>query len=177
MTPFWSNPDGTATIYHGDCRKVVDRIATNIDAVVTDPPYGINATDMTLGTGKREFVRGEWDQKRPDIKPLLKLAPFLVVWGGNYFSDVLPPTNDWLIWHKKNDGLSFSECEMAWSNIGKQTRLISHHWSGENKTAPNTKTDRSNVLVYWTAAGFGGNCPRPVHGEWNYRGGLCSSWG
>ena len=110
------------------------------DALVTDPPYGINANKQTLGTGKKTFERGgNWDAQKPDIVPLLTYCKTQVIWGGNYFADVLPPTNDWLCWHKKNDGLSFSEFELAWSNLGKNCRLLSHHWGGENKLHPTMK--------------------------------------
>lgn len=104
------------------------------DMVMTDPPYGINAEKMTMGTGKRDFHRGEdWDGERPDISLAFALAPLVCIWGGNYFADKLPVTNDWLIWHKKNDGLSFSECELAWTNFGINCRHISHHWGNEKK--------------------------------------------
>ena len=104
------------------------------DMVMTDPPYGINAEKMTMGTGKRDFHRGEdWDNERPDISMCFELAPLVCIWGGNYFADKLPITNDWLIWHKKNDGLSFSECELAWTNFGINCRHISHHWGKEKK--------------------------------------------
>ena len=104
------------------------------DMVMTDPPYGINAEKMTMGTGKRDFHRGEdWDNERPDISMCFEIAPLVCIWGGNYFADKLPVTNDWLIWHKKNDGLSFSECELAWTNFGINCRHISHHWGKEKK--------------------------------------------
>ena len=104
------------------------------DMVMTDPPYGINAEKMTMGTGKRDFHRGkDWDSERPDISIAFDIAPIVCIWGGNYFADKLPVTNDWLIWHKKNDGLSFSECEMAWTNFGVNCRHISHHWGKEKK--------------------------------------------
>ena len=104
------------------------------DMVMTDPPYGINAEKMTMGTGKRDFHRGkDWDCERPDISIAFDIAPLVCIWGGNYFADKLPVTNDWLIWHKKNDGLSFSECEMAWTNFGVNCRHISHHWGKEKK--------------------------------------------
>lgn len=122
---------GDAVLYLGDCRDVLPMIG-KVDAVVTDPPYGINANKQTLGKGKKEFHRGEsWDNEAPDVTGLIELAPLLCIWGGNYFSDQLPVSNDWLVWHKVNDGRSFSECELAWTNFGKQTRHISHHWSGE----------------------------------------------
>ena len=104
------------------------------DMVMTDPPYGINAEKMTMGTGKGNFYRGEdWDNERPDISMCFDIAPLVCIWGGNYFADKLPVTNDWLIWHKKNDGLSFSECELAWTNFGINCRHISHHWGNEKK--------------------------------------------
>lgn len=104
------------------------------DMVMTDPPYGINAEKMTMGMGKHDFHRGkDWDRERPDISIVFDIAPLVCIWGGNYYTDKLPITNDWLIWHKKNDGLSFSECEMAWSNFGVNCRHISHHWGNEKK--------------------------------------------
>jgi DNA modification methylase len=102
--------------------------------VMTDPPYGINAEKMTMGSGAKEFYRGkDWDSERPDISIAFTLADNICIWGGNYFTDVLPISNDWLVWHKKNDGLSFSECELAWTNFGRNVRHISHHWGNEKK--------------------------------------------
>jgi len=108
--------------------------------ILTDPPYGINANKQTLGTGKKQFHRGEnWDEEVPNFFYLLSIYETAIIWGGNYFADKLPVTNDWLCWHKKNDGLSFSEFELAWSNVGKNCRLFSHHWGGENKLHPTMK--------------------------------------
>lgn len=115
---------------------VIDRLmnGAKADMVMTDPPYGINAEKMTMGSGAKEFYRGkDWDSERPDISMAFTLADNVCIWGGNYFTDVLPISNDWLIWHKKNDGLSFSECELAWSNFGRNVRHISHHWGNEKK--------------------------------------------
>ena len=103
------------------------------DMVFTDPPYGIDADKMTMGSGKKDFHRGEWDSEVPKISWLLDQAQYVCIWGGNYFVDQLPITNDWLCWHKKNDGLSFSEFELAWTNYGKNCRHLSHHWGGEKK--------------------------------------------
>ena len=130
---------GNATLYLGDCREILPTLP-KVDAVITDPPYGIGANKQSLGSGKKQFERGgDWDAKPPEITDWLKVGVKVCFWGGNYFSDQLAPSNDWLIWHKVNDGLSFSECEMAWTNFGKQTRHISHHWSGEEKVHPTMK--------------------------------------
>lgn len=114
--------------------ETIARFKTQFDAVITDPPYGIGANKQTMGAGKKNFHRGDgWDKEAPDITFLLAYAPTQIIWGGNYFTDALPPTNDWLCWHKKNDGRSFSEFELAWTNLGKQARLLAHHWGGEEK--------------------------------------------
>lgn len=131
---------GNATLYLGDCRAILPTLP-KVDAVVTDPPYGIGATTQTLGKGKKEFHRGEWDKERPDIRWIPTHAAWWCVWGGNYFADQLPITNDILVWHKLNDGRSFSECEFAWTNSGKQSRIKQHHWSGEEKEHPTQKPD------------------------------------
>jgi site-specific DNA-methyltransferase (adenine-specific)/modification methylase len=137
---------GSATLYLGDCRDILPTLP-KVDAVITDPPYGIKANRQTLGKGKKEFDRGgNWDDSAPDLA-LCMIAPLLCFWGGNYFADQLPVTNDWLIWHKVNDGRSFSECEMAWTNFGCQTRHLSHHWAGEEKEHP---TQKPLAVMLWT---------------------------
>lgn len=99
-------------------RQDVDKLinGAKIDMVMTDPPYGISAEKMTMGSGKKGFYRGkDWDESRPNISVVFDLAPLVCVWGGNYFADKLPVTNDWLIWHKKMMGC----------------RLVSASWRGQ----------------------------------------------
>jgi DNA modification methylase len=119
----------------------VERVINGLEVnLITDPPYGINANNQTLGSGKKQFHRGgNWDIEVPEFYYILALVDKAIVWGGNYFANKLPINNDWLCWHKKNDGLSFSEFELAWSNIGKNCRILSHHWSAETKIHPTMK--------------------------------------
>jgi DNA modification methylase len=115
------------------------RFNKEFEFVVTDPPYGISAEKMVLGSGSKDFHRGEWDSFKPDLKWILEESKTVIIWGGNYFANSLPETNHWLCWDKKNPNLSFSEFELAWTNLGKQCRIFSHHWSGENKKHPTMK--------------------------------------
>jgi site-specific DNA-methyltransferase (adenine-specific) len=133
------------TLYQGDCMEILPGLPT-VDAVVTDPPYGIDATRMTLGSGRKDFHRGEWDKQRPTIHPIIDKGRYACIWGGNYFSDSLSPTNNWLVWHKLNDGLSFSECELAWTNYAPNVRHLSHHWGGEKKGHP---TQKPEAVMKW----------------------------
>ena len=108
--------------------------------LLTDPPYGINANNQTLGKGKKQFYRGDsWDLEVPDFVYVLQFTDKAIVWGGNYFADKLDANNDWLCWHKKNNNRSFSEFELAWTNLGNNCRHISHHWGGEKKLHPTMK--------------------------------------
>ena len=108
--------------------------------LLTDPPYGINANKQTLGKGKKQFHRGEnWDNEIPDFYYILQLVEKAIIWGGNYFANKLEVNNDWLCWHKKNDGRSYSEFELAWTNLGQNCRMLSHHWGGEIKEHPTMK--------------------------------------
>lgn len=126
---------GKHRVMCGDSTTDLDTLldGAKIDLVHTDPPYGIDADKMTMGSGAKQFHRGKWDSAAPDVTYLLELADKVCIWGGNYFTDKLPINNDWLCWHKKNDNLSFSEFELAWTNYGKNTRHISHHWGAEKK--------------------------------------------
>lgn len=138
---------GDAELWWGDCREVLP-LLPQVDAVITDPPYGIKANKMTLGKGQKKFFRGgDWDNNAPDLSICVSAGRLLCFWGGNYFSDQLPVTNDWLIWYKMLNGVSFSECEMAWTNFGSQTRHLSHHWSGEIKSHPTQKPLR---VMLWS---------------------------
>lgn len=142
---------GNATLYLGDCREILPTLP-KVDAVITDPPYGIGANKQTLGKGKKQFDRGgDWDDAAPDIRWISGHARWYCVWGGNYFADQLPVTNDILVWHKLNDGRSFSECEFAWTNSGRQSRIKSHHWSGEEKEHP---TQKPLPVMAWCMAIF-----------------------
>lgn len=117
--------------------KLIDGDSVNL---LTDPPYGIGANKQTLGIGKKQFHRGEsWDDEVPDFIYILALAERAIIWGGNYFTDKLEPSNDWLCWHKKNDNRSYSEFELAWTNLGNNCRHLSHHWGNETKQHPTMK--------------------------------------
>jgi hypothetical protein len=55
--------------------------------------------------------------------------PAVVMWGGNYYADRLPPSRCWLVWDKENTG-TFADAELAWTNQDAITRLLRHQWSG-----------------------------------------------
>jgi site-specific DNA-methyltransferase (adenine-specific) len=132
---------GSARLACGDCRDILPTLG-KVDAVVTDPPYGIGYVPRDTSKEKRGGNGTAYgcvglleDQAAGDIRFLLDF-PFAIVWGGNYFADQLPPVASWLIWDKKGGNpqfhgqLTFADCEIAWCSDGKPARIFQHIWSG-----------------------------------------------
>jgi DNA modification methylase len=119
---------GDATLYLGDCRDILPTLP-KVDAVITDPPYGINKDGQARTTGghggrKAYDFRG-WDAERPAeelFAQMLALAPVQVIWGGNYFADLLPATGKWLVWDK-GQRINQSDGELAYTSLPGALRI------------------------------------------------------
>ncbi len=120
---------GNAVLHLGDCRDILPTLP-KVDAVVTDPPYGLG--DKWQGGGGSAktswaFDPSEaraWDGDTVDaVLDLPSLAPEVVIWGGNYYA--LPPKRCWLIWDKKQpDTFTTGQAELAWTNLDRPTRVF-----------------------------------------------------
>jgi DNA modification methylase len=118
---------GNATLYLGDCREVLPTLG-KVDAVVTDPPYGIGMDGGKVG--RAEYEQFDWDAGTAEEAVTLArgASRFQIIFGGNYYA--LPPSGHWLLWDKQNDPTTFADFEMAWTNLGKSSRMVRHLWSG-----------------------------------------------
>jgi site-specific DNA-methyltransferase (adenine-specific) len=122
----------TSTVYLQDCMEFMAGCRDKqYELAIVDPPYGINAGKMTMGSGKHKFSKDkDWDSAIPSEKyftELFRVSENQIVWGGNYFTEFLPPTPHWLLWDKKNPNLSFAEGELAWVKNGKNLRIYQHY--------------------------------------------------
>lgn len=124
----------TVQLFCGDCLEIMPTLG-KVDAVVTDPPYGIGENDKKVASrGKlakpKNYGEFNWDNKpaSPEIINLCQeIAANCIIWGGNYF--ILPPSSCWLVWDKLNSG-NFADCELAWTNLKKAVRIKRHMWNG-----------------------------------------------
>lgn len=118
---------GDATLYLGDCLEILPGLG-RVDAVVTDPPYGIGMDGGKVG--KAEYEKFDWDSVTADeaVELARSISRYQVIFGGNYYA--LPPSGHWLVWDKQNDPTTFADFEMAWTNLGKTSRMVRHLWSG-----------------------------------------------
>lgn len=125
---------GSATLYRADCLAVLPTLR-GIDAIVTDPPYGINENSKKVASREKlaepkNYGEFEWDtQPASDwhIAAIRQSSDHQIIFGGNFMK--LPPASCWLIWDKENSG-DFADAEMAWTNLPKATRLIRYMWNG-----------------------------------------------
>ena len=145
---------GDATLYHADCRDIMPTLP-KVDAVITDPPYGIGAAKGKAHSSIRDSDAWEaqaWDNSRPDDEVfalILAAAPRLAIWGGNYFADLLPASGGWLCWRKPQaeTGFSLADVELCWTNMAFAARI---------KTLPRRDgnqhpTQKPVALMEWTA--------------------------
>ena len=146
---------GDATLYLGDCREILPTLG-KVDAVVTDPPYGIDygrkgSFQASHGWSQwREKV--EWDVDRPakeifDI--ILASSREQIIWGGNYFSDYFPPSMQWLIWDKGQRDFSLADFEMAWSSQQKAARIFSYPRAKALQDGKEHPTQKPLELMKW----------------------------
>jgi DNA modification methylase len=141
---------GPCTLYLGDCMEILPELDW-ADAIVTDPPYGINAGKMNMGFSRASRLqKSDWDKNPADLAPLLKMEKPTIVWGGNYFA--LPVKKGWLVWDKGNGfkGRSFSECELAWTNlpINSKTYLYAPLEKGDYKEKEHP-TQKPLAVMNW----------------------------
>ena len=115
---------GRAVLVQADCRDVLP-VLPKVDAVVTDPPYGIGITKSNRIAVSRGMGGKSWDDETPTtdfIASLIAHAPHSIIWGGNYFR--LPETRCVLVWDKQNDDRDFADIELAWTNINAVARIF-----------------------------------------------------
>ena len=144
---------GDAVLYLGDCMDVLPTLP-KVDAVITDPPYGINA-EKAGGRGVggwTEFDVCGWDKARPHKKvfdAFLHKGEIVIVWGGNYFTDYLPPSMGWLSWDKGQDGFSLADFELAWTNRNKAARRINYARALALRDVKEHPTQKPIAVMKW----------------------------
>ena len=86
---------GDCRLLLGDCLSIMPTLG-KVDAVVTDPPYGIGAAKKGAQSSIRDnpkWKAATWDNERPRkqvFDKILAESGDQIIWGGNYFSDYLP---------------------------------------------------------------------------------------
>ena len=120
-----------------DVHALVDGAQVNL--VLADPPYGINIVNRRtgqLGSKGRVYVPvigdTNGDMFRECYRHLRLLCNGIIVWGGQNFTDILPPSCGWLFWDKERNSpsLTFGDGELAWTSCSTRIRKYTQKWNG-----------------------------------------------
>ena len=120
--------------------NVIDRLMDGVKAelLLTDPPYGIDVVQNKQVGGEKIAKCNQYsaiigddttDTARANYDVALTCTENQIIFGGNYFTDFLPPSRCWIVWDKQNTG-NFADAELAWTSFDKGVRLYHFLWNG-----------------------------------------------
>jgi DNA modification methylase len=111
-----------------------------VGLLLTDPPYGINVVKgESLGQGlgidyqvlyKEVKNDDSTDTAKKNYEIIKDLTENQIIFGGNYFTDFLPPRRCWIVWDKEVTAGSYADFEMAWTSFDKNAKLYKWIWNG-----------------------------------------------
>ena len=113
-------------LYNCDCMTVLQKMPDKcIDLCLTDPPYGIGMDKGFNGWcgAKSKKYSDHWDKERPSkeyFDQIIRVSKNIMIFGGNYFADVLPAATRWIVWDKKcgiKFNNPFSDAELIWTSF------------------------------------------------------------
>lgn len=154
---------GNATILNVDCMEFMRTLPDKaFDLAIVDPPYGIGAGSVSFKNGTSKTVKNyyktnDWDLQRPDInyfKELMRVSVNSIIWGGNYFSDYLPPFRCFISWDKTIHGNSYADCELAWTSFNKVARYYRENIAQINSEGRIHPTQKSIKLYEWLLSNY-----------------------
>lgn len=162
------NFDNLDSVYiNCDCMDALKGMPDKcVDVAICDPPYGINAPSMAMGTNKSRTKNGypaestasrlkrsgqvkEWDSKPPTeeyFKELFRVSKNQIIWGGNYFN--LPPTKCFVVWDKVQPWDAFSQAEIAWTSYNLPAKLFRYSNTGGANTEKKIHPTQKPVALY-----------------------------
>lgn len=130
------------------------------DLLLTDPPYGIGRDGQKQSTGGHGGRKGyeflKWDEDRPNAETfhlLLGASLSQVIWGGNYFADLLPPRSQWLVWDK-GQRINQSDGELAWTSRNGALRIFTLNRVALMQDGAVHPTQKPLQLISWCLSLF-----------------------
>ncbi len=132
-----------------DCLEYMKNVPDKaFDLAICDPPYGINVAKLaytqfegrrakqkngsSLVVKKLVYKHGDWDRETPDENYFIELdrvSKNQIIWGVNYMPFAFPGGR--IVWNKlMPDGVSFSDCEIAYCSLHDRVRYFEFLWAG-----------------------------------------------
>ena len=153
--PDWQTDDGSIRLYRADCLELLPELeAGSVDAVVTDPPYGIKVQN-NYGVGNRRDKTKDatvtWDNKpcAPELlKSIGRAAKVRIVWGANYFNCF--DKGGAIVWDKLQPLPDSSQCEIASVSGYRKVFKYTQRWTNfVNTKETDHPTEKPVALFEW----------------------------
>lgn len=130
---------GKISLINGDCMEILPTLSDNsFDLAIVDPPYfsgperrHFYGSEISTTKVKRRYYHKSEKWQVPTNEyfiELLRVSRFYIVWGCNYFNFIFSPGR--IVWDKCNGASSFSDCEIAATNLFDSVRLFPFMWNG-----------------------------------------------
>jgi site-specific DNA-methyltransferase (adenine-specific) len=154
---------GKATLHNVDCMELLKATPDKFyDLAIVDPPYGIDAANMTMGKGSANDLgihkKKNWDKDIPTaeyFQELFRVSKNQIVWGGNYFLDYLGNTRCCLTWDKLDYNSDFAAFEMAWTSFNKNCKTFQRARSAEGDSNGKIHPTQKPIKLYeWLLANY-----------------------
>lgn len=118
-------------LHIGDCMEFMHKQEDKaFDLAVVDPDFGLDKKISNGGTwaAKYKGFDGKLGGKptKEYFDELFRVSKNQIIWGGNYFIDMLYPTRCFLIWDKKARMDTLADCEMAWTSFDRNAKIFTH---------------------------------------------------
>lgn len=118
-------------LINGDCIEIMKQYPDNyFDLAVVDPDYELGKKISSGGTwaSKYKGFDGNLGNKpnKEYFEELFRVSKNQIIWGGNYFIDMLYPTRCFIIWDKKARMPTLADCELAWTSFDKNAKIFTH---------------------------------------------------
>jgi site-specific DNA-methyltransferase (adenine-specific) len=125
------------------------------DLAIVDPPYGLERLQkgsLRLGGVKGNYKdKLEWDKKPTEeyFNELFRVSKNQIVWGANNF--IMPTSEYFLIWNKKQTVDNFATAEYAWVSMGLKTpaKIFDYGIHKHNHTDKIHPTQKPIDLYKW----------------------------
>lgn len=122
-------------VYNINCIEYMKTLPDKcFDICIADPPYGVSYARGKNGWGvcdnRPDLEDVKWDKEIPQkefFDELLRVSDKVIIWGGNYFTHLLPVSKCWLVWDKCNGTTNksvFADAELAWTNMTKVVKMF-----------------------------------------------------
>jgi DNA modification methylase len=142
------------TLHLGDCREILPTLG-KVDAVVTDPPYGMQRDGKPPSTSSHGGHKGYefmgWDVSAPDgsvFKLIRAAANLQIIWGANFFPQHLDPSMGWLFWDK-GQRIDQSDGELAYTNLPRALRVMTLNRAAIARDGAEHPTQKPLALMKW----------------------------